>query len=302
MKIFYMILVGFLLTSTVEAKQKIQIFACEPEWASLAQEIVGDKGDVFSATIAKEDPHHVRAKPSLIAAMRKSDLVICSGASLEVGWLPILLQSAGNSTVQPGNIGSLQVAEVVPVLEKPTSLDRSQGDIHPEGNPHVHLNPHHIVLAAKELTARLSQIDPSNRTYYQSKYVAFSEKWQQAMLRWEKDAESLKGIPVVVHHPSFAYLENWLGLIQVGTLEPKPGVPPTTGHLEELLKSLKAHPAKAIVHTPYEPEDASLWLSKKTGIPVMELPYTVGGNGQSTDLFGLFDSTMALLKGGTRVQ
>jgi zinc/manganese transport system substrate-binding protein len=296
-KIISILITTILFTTTAQASDKTKIFACEPEWASLAKEIGGDKVETFSATTAQEDPHHVRAKPSLIAAMRKSDLVICSGASLEIGWLPILLQSAGNVKVQPGNIAFLQAASIVPVLEKPTSIDRANGDVHPEGNPHVQLNPHNIALVAKELAMRLEQIDAPNSSYYQAQYTAFADKWEKATLRWEADAVSLKGTQVVAHHTSFTYLENWLGLVQVGTLEPKPGVPPTTGHLEELLKTLSSHPAKAIIHTAYEPEDAAKWLSEKTGTPALTLPYTVGGNTSATDLFGLFDSTIALLKG-----
>ncbi len=301
MRIFSSILIitGLLFAIAPAANAKTKIFACEPEWASLAKEIGGDKVETFSATTAMEDPHHVRAKPSLIAAMRKSDFVICSGSGLEIGWLPVLLQSAGNSKVQPGNIANLQASSVVHLLEKPASVDRSQGDIHPEGNPHVQLNPHNIALVAKELTARLSQVDAVNSAYYKSQYAVFSEKWQQAIKRWESEALSLKGTPVVVHHMSFTYLNDWLGLTQVATLEPKPGVPPTTGHLEELLKTLNVHPAKAILRSSYDPDDASNWLSEKTGTPAIKMPYTVGGNESATDLFGLFDSTIATLKGAT---
>ncbi len=288
-----------LVTTTAEASSKTKVFACEPEWASLAKEIGGDKVEAFSAATAMEDPHHVRAKPSLIAAMRKTDLVICSGSGLEIGWLPVLLQSAGNAKVQSGNVANLQASSVVPLLEKPTSVDRSQGDIHPEGNPHVQLNPHNIALVAKELTARLSQVDAANSNYYQSQYTAFAEKWQQAIKRWESEGASLKGTPVVVHHMSFTYLNDWLGLIQVGTLEPKPGVSPTTGHLEELLKTMNINPAKLILRSSYDPDDASKWLSEKTGTPAIKMPYTVGGNESATDLFGLFDSTIATLKGAT---
>ena len=291
------LIITLLFTTAAQANDKTKIFACEPEWAALAKEIGGDKVETFSATTAQEDPHHVRAKPSLLAAMRKSDMVICSGASLEVGWLPVLLQSAGNSKVQPGNIAFLEASSVVPILEKPTSIDRSQGDVHPEGNPHVQLNPHNIALVAKELAARLAQIDMANSSYYQSQHAAFAEKWQKAIARWESEAAPLKGMNVVAHHSSFAYLTNWLGLVQVATLEPKPGIPATTGHLEELLKYLKEHPAKAIIHTPYEPDDASKWLAEKTGTPAITLPYTVGGSAGSKDLFGLFDSTITLLKG-----
>lgn len=292
-----LIIAGLLCATASVADAKTRIFACEPEWASLANEIGGEKVEAFSATSAAEDPHHVRAKPSLIAAMRKADIVICSGAGLETGWLPILLESAGNSKVQPGNIANLQASEVVPLLEKTASIDRSQGDIHPEGNPHIHLNPHNIELVAKELAARLAEIDTENSAYYKTQYQAFSKKWQQAILRWEGEAASLKGTPIVVHHMSFSYLNDWLGLKQIATLEPKPGVPPTTRHLEELIQNLKNNPAKAILRSSYDSDEASKWLSEKTGIATIKMPYTIGGNEQSQNLFSLFDSTISLLKG-----
>lgn len=297
MKYYFLLLtvLGLVISSPANAKDKLDIFACEPEWASLANEIGGDKVATFAATNANQDPHHIRAKPSLIAAMRKADMVVCSGAGLEIGWLPILQEKAGNAGTMPGSEGYLLAASVVPMLEKPIRLDRADGDVHPEGNPHVQLNPHNISLVAAELVKRLKTIDPGNAVTYQANYNAFSKRWQEATKRWESEAAALKDVPVVVHHKSFTYLLDWLGMNEVGSLESKPGLPPTTSHLEALLQSLKVHPAKAIIRTPYEPEDASEWLSEKTGDKAVILPFTVGGNHQANDLFALFDSTIKLL-------
>jgi zinc/manganese transport system substrate-binding protein len=298
----FLMALGLLMAAPAYAETKVNVFACEPEWAALAKEIGGDKVETFAATTARQDPHHVRAKPSLIAAMRKADLVVCSGASLEVGWLPILLQKAGNANAQPGASGFLLAADVVPMLEKPIKLDRAEGDIHPEGNPHVHLNPHNIALVAKELNNRLKTVDPSNAGSYQVRYHAFSQKWQRATAHWESEAVSLKSVPVVAHHKSFTYLLDWLGMKEAGTLEPKPGIPPTTSHLESLLQKLRSQPARIIIRTPYDSADASLWLTEKTGMQAAVLPFTVGGDAESADLFGLFDQTIALLKGANRGQ
>lgn len=278
-----------------QAKNTLNVFACEPEWASLAKEIGQDKVTVFSATTALQDPHHIRAKPGLIAAMRKADLVVCSGASLEIGWLPILQEKAGNAQTMPGTDGYVLASDYVTMLEKPSRLDRADGDIHPEGNPHLQLNPHHIAQVASELTKRFKLLDSAHAADYQAYYESFSKRWESAILRWEKEATDLKDIPVVVHHKSFTYLLDWLRMQETGSLEPKPGLPPTASHLEALLQRLKAHPAKVILRTPYEPEDASKWLAEKTGIQAIVLPFTVGGNDQSTNLFDLFDSTIALL-------
>lgn len=278
----------------------VNVFACEPEWGSLAREIGSDKATVESATTAQQDPHHVRAKPGLLAAMRRADLVICSGAGLEAGWLPVLLQKSGGPQVQPGQPGNLAASDYVTRLEVPARLDRSDGDIHPEGNPHIHLNPHNIASVAAELVKRMAAVDSANAGYYQNRYADFSKRWQSATRRWETQAAGLRGMKIITHHKSFTYLLDWLGMAQAGTLELKPGIPPTTSHLETLLEQQRAHPAKAILRSAHEPKDASQWLVEKTGIPAVVLPYTVGGDGESGDLFALFNRTLALLTEANR--
>ena len=274
---------------------QLNIFACEPEWKGLADEIGGDKVKVFSATHAKQNPHFIRARPSLIAKISRADLIICSGASLEVGWLPLLLQKSGKK-LQHGRIGNLMAAHHLPLLEIPTEVSRSQGDVHPEGNPHVHLNPHNILIIAKELSSRLESIDPLNATYYSDQLQDFSSRWQESIMRWEKELLTFKGKKVIVHHKSFSYLADWMKIEIIASLEPKPGISPSSSHLEFLLQNNKSNPADIIIRTPYDPKDASIWLSEKTGITAIILPYTIGGNDQSDNLFALFDSSIILLK------
>lgn len=296
MRVLAMSLVmGLLIVAPSTVRASINIFSCEPEWAALAEEIAQDKATIFVATHAKQDPHYIRARPSLIAKARKADIIICSGAGLEVGWLPLLLQKA-SAKVQPGSIGHLMAADYVSVLEVPEMLDRSMGDLHPEGNPHSHLNPHNITLIARELTRRLKLIDAEHEGFYVSALRRFEEQWTLAIARWEHEATQLKGAPVIVHHKSFTYLLDWLGMNVVASLEPKPGIPPTSAHLEGLLQSHKTQPARAIIRTPYDASDGSEWLARKTGTPAFILPYTVGGDAHSTDLVALFDRTIDLLK------
>ncbi len=294
----YLLLPGLFFLSPAPSLAKVNVFACEPEWASLAQEIGGDKVEVFAATSAMQDPHYIRARPSLISKARRADLLLCSGASLEIGWLPILLQKA-SSDIQPGSVGYLMAADVVTMLEVPVVVDRSMGDVHPEGNPHVHLNPHNLMTVGEALADRLSGIDSENTSFYKHSHRDFSSRMRKAISRWESEAAALKGKPVVVHHKSFTYLIDWLGMKQVGTLEPKPGIPPTTSHLKSLLLELRTAPADVIIRTPSDPDDASEWLSGKTGTRAIVLPYTVGSDKQSSDLFALFDRIIALL-GGSR--
>lgn len=285
------------VTLSSPAAADLKVFACEPEWAALARDVGGDKVDAYSATHARQDPHHIRAKPSLIARIRRADLVFCSGADLEVGWLPLLLQRGAGVGVQPGTTGYLMAAEQVPVLEKPAVVDRSLGDVHPGGNPHVHLNPENILVIARELSRRMTALDPDNATHYLDRLSAFDKSWRAALDRWKPRVKKLAGMPVIVHHKSFSYLFDWMGLKEIATLEVKPGIPPTVSHLNGLLSIARSGNVKVILRAPYDPKDGAEWLSAKTGIPQVELPYTVERNAPAGALVDLFDRTITLLEG-----
>src|SRR5689334_966281 len=229
------------------AAAALNVFACEPEWAALAVELGGDKVSAVSATTAFQDPHHIEARPSLIARMRNADLLVCSGSELEIGWLPLLLTQSGNSRIQVGAPGYLEASQYVVKLEVPRVIDRSMGDVHPGGNPHIHTDPRNIARVAAALAERLAQIDARNAETYRSRAADFDKRWQAAIRRWEGEAARLKGVPIVEHHKAFSYLIRWLGMRELGTLEPKPGIPPTTAHLAELVELMKRDPAKLII-------------------------------------------------------
>jgi zinc/manganese transport system substrate-binding protein len=275
----------------------LNVFACEPEWAALAQELGGDKVSAVSATTAFQDPHHIEARPSLIARMRNANLVVCSGSELEIGWLPLLLTQSGNGRVQPGSPGYLEASQYVVKLEVPRVLDRSMGDVHPGGNPHIQTDPRNIAKVAKVLAERLAQIDGANAATYRSRAEAFDQRWQEAIKRWEQQAARLKGVPLVEHHKGFTYLISWLGMREAGDLEPKPGIPPTTSHLAGLVEQMKQSPAKMIIYSSYDDPKAAQFLTQRTGIPNVMLPFTVGGSDKAKDLFGYFDDLIARLLG-----
>jgi zinc/manganese transport system substrate-binding protein len=285
--------------SMAPAQAALKVFACEPEWAALVQELGGAQVTTASATTALQDPHHIEARPSLIAKTRQADLLVCTGAGLEAGWLPPLMRTAGNSRVQPGQPGYFEAASAVPLLEVQTRADRAEGDVHPEGNPHLHLDARNIARVAEQLAARLKQLDPANATHYGARFADFARRWQTALARWEHEAAPVKGMPVVYHHRSWVYLAHWLGLKEVSVLEPKPGLPPTAAHLTKLLTQLEAQPARAIVRSAYEDGRADAWLSERAKIPALVLPYTVGAEG-ADDLFKLFDITIKRLVGAVR--
>ena len=291
-RLFLLVLTWLVVPS---ASAALNIFACTPEWGALSKELAGDKGNIYVATNALQDPHHVEARPSLIARARSADLVVCTGAQLEIGWLPLVLTQAGNAKIQVGKPGYFEAARHVVLLEVPTLVDRSQGDVHPGGNPHIHLDPRNIAKIAAVLSERMAELDPPEADNYRARTKAFLERWQQAVARWEKDAAPLKGMPVVVYHRNFTYLNQWLGIREAGELEPKPGLPPTTAHLSELLARLQKNPAKAVVRAAYTEPRAGEWLSGQARIPAVMLPFTVGGTDKAKDLFGLFDDTLARL-------
>jgi len=282
-----------LLASPADAA--LRVFACEPEWGALAQELGGSLVEVSVATSALQDPHQIQAKPSLIARARNADLVVCTGAELEVGWLPILLQQSGNAKVQPGQPGNFAAADHVRKLDVPSQLDRSQGDVHAAGNPHIQTDPRNIALVATALGTRLQQVDPAHASEYAQRQADFAQRWQQAIVRWNAQAAPLKGLPVASQHKAFSYLYDWLGLKEVVVLEPKPGVEPSASHLQAVLSALKGTPVRMVLYAAYLDPRPSEWLSANGGIPAVKLPFTVGGTDGAKDLFGLFDDALARL-------
>lgn len=296
--VFRFILLGWLAAACGAAHAAFNVFATVPEWGALAQELGGDKVRVYTATSPLQDPHHVQAKPSLIARARTADLVVATGAELEVGWLPLVLQQAGNDKVQPGSPGYFEATSVVPMLGKPTRLDRAEGDVHPQGDPHIQGDPRNIAKVAAALEQRLAQLDASNAAYYKARYEQFSARWSAALAKWQQEAAPLKGTHVVVQHKGFTYLESWLGLVEVAALEPKPGMEPTTSHLAEVLSILQRDPAKMVLVAAYQSDQASQWLAQRSKIHVVTLPFTVGGTDDAKDLFSFYEATVRrLLKG-----
>lgn len=291
------ILLALLLTVPIAATAEVRVFACEPEWAALAAELGGDLVDTYSATTALQDPHYIQARPSLIAKLRRADLLVCSGAELEIGWLPALLQKANNRKVMPGSDGYLEASRYVLRLDATGNVDRAQGDIHPQGNPHIQTNPHNITAVAREISRRFSKIDTVNSIIYEENLTVFLDKWQAAIERWESAAEPLSGKRLITHHKSWVYLAEWLGLEEVANLEPVAGLPPTATHLSRLTKRFAAGGADVIVRSPYQDDRPSEWLAERIKVPALILPLSIGGTDDATDLFRLYDAMIERLLG-----
>lgn len=289
-----------LLVFSFPAHAGLNVFACEPEWAALTRQLADEQADIYTATTALQDPHHIEARPSLIAKARRADLVICTGAELEMAWLPLVLRESGNAKVQPGAPGYFEAASVVRMLEIPARPDRSEGDVHARGNPHIQTDARNFLPVAAALAQRLIQLDPAHKVEVQQRLDRFGQQWRAAIVRWEQQAAPLRGQPVLVQHKGFPYLSDWLGLQEVATLEPKPGMEPSAAHLAQVQSQLQQRPARMVLRAAYQSARPSQWIAQRTGIPAVELPYTVGGSEAARDLFGLFDDTIARLLAGLK--
>lgn len=282
------------------AQAAINIFACEPEWGALAGELVAPDAQIYVATNALQDPHQIQARPALIARLRQADLVVCTGAELEIGWMPMLLRQAANGKVQPGQPGYFEATQAVTLRDIPTKLDRADGDVHAAGNPHVQGDPRNMRAIGVALGARLAQIDPARAPLYAQRQQAFVAKLDTAIARWQAQAAPLKGVKVVVHHKDWSYLLAWLGMEEVGTIEPKPGVPPGSASLAQLIDSMSRNGARLILYAAYQEKRPAEFVSAKSGLPAVMLPFTVGGTAEAKDLFALYDDTLARLLAAAR--
>jgi zinc/manganese transport system substrate-binding protein len=205
------------------------------------------------------------------------------------------VQQAGNPKIRAGQPGYFEAANHVTLLDKPTRLDRAEGDVHAAGDPHIQTDPRNIARVAAALAARLAELDPANAESYRSRYRAFDDKWRAAITRWEREAAPLRAVPILVQHKGFTYLIAWLGMKEIAALEPKPGVEPTVSYLSEVLATIQRQPVKMVIRAAYQSDRASQWIAERAKITSVVLPFTVGGDSEAKDLFSLFDDTLARL-------
>ncbi|MEQ1491241.1 MAG: zinc ABC transporter substrate-binding protein [Terricaulis sp.] len=280
------------------AHANLNVFACEPEWAALATEIGGDKVDVYTATTGGQDPHLVQARPSLIARARTANIRVCTGADLEVAWINLIVQQSRNPRLVAGQPGAFDATSAVRLLERGASADRSQGDIHVLGNPHVQGDARNMIPISRAMAQRFAQLDATNAETYRTRQADFERRWNAALQRWAQRAAPLRGTPILVQHRSWPYLVNWLGLRDLGALEPQVGVPPSSGHLARMLQQQQTNPARFVIRSAYEDGRPSEFIAQRAHIPAVMLPYTVGGTPAATNLFTLYDDTITRLLAG----
>lgn len=267
-----------LAISGAGAAHAFSVFVCEPEWGALVKAL-HPSAQVFSATTHLQDPHHIEARPSLIARLRRADLAVCTGASLEVGWLPMLQARSGNAKVQDGQPGMFYAAKFVKLIGQYEGvITPFSGDVHPEGNPHFHTDPRRLLQVAAALRDRLIQLNPGEASSITTRHSQFSRALSDQLPGWEAKAVRLKGKSVLTQHATFGYLWDWLGIKSIGDLEPKPGMPPTPGHLERLRAQMSQSAAQAIVIAQHHDKRPAQWLVQQqaTGkTPLVILPATV---------------------------
>lgn len=279
----------------------LQVFTCEPEWAALVRQLA-PAAEVRSATHARQDPHHIEARPSLIASLRRANLAVCTGAELEAGWLPTLQQRAGNPAVQDGAPGMLYAADHIKLIDPQPVGSALGGDVHAAGNPHPQLDPRRLLQMASVIAGRLEQLDPAGREGYRTRLARFQADWQLRIAQWERRAAPLQGLRVAAQHSTFAYLWRWLGIEQVADLEPKPGVPPTPGHLQKVLQTVRSAPPRVVVVSAYQDPRGVQWLAQQLGpgTPLLQLPSTVTEEAPTDTLHGLYDHLLDRLLAATR--
>ncbi|WP_241264643.1 metal ABC transporter substrate-binding protein [Marinobacter daepoensis] len=286
-----------LVLAALPVQARLTVFTCEPEWAALVRELVPD-AKVTTATSYLQDPHYIEARPSLIAAVRRADLAVCTGASLEAGWLPMLLERAANPAIQRGRPGLFFAADHARLHAPHEHVDRSMGDVHPEGNPHVHLSPDELPEIAGALAERLGELAPESSADILGRYIRWRGHWNQLRAGWRDRARDFQGQTVVVQHASFNYLLRWLGLGIAADLEPKPGLPPSARHLSQLLEKPELAGARAILIASHQDPQPAEWLAEHTGLPVLVVPGTVTGTAPTETLGGLITGILRQIELG----
>jgi zinc/manganese transport system substrate-binding protein len=294
-KIISAVLVSLLTLAFVcPAFAALNVVATLPWIGSVVKEIGKDKINVTTLVKPHQDPHNVEAKPSMILAARKADLIMYNGLDLEIGYLPLIIESSRNPKLMPGKPGNFDCARFVKVIERPTAVDRSMGDVHPLGNPHYQFSPSNILRVAGGMTDRLAEMDGANATFYRANYKSFADRLNAKQKQWK--AAPLKGKKFVAYHKLFEYLAAEYGFEMIGYLEPKPGIPPSAAHIEELLETMKRDSPDAILTTEHYGKKESEAVSMKSGVKVIVLPSDVGSMPGTDNWFAFMDKVISLLK------
>jgi zinc/manganese transport system substrate-binding protein len=283
-----------IITISTPAYAKLNVVATLPWIGTIASELGRDKINVKVLVKPSQDPHYIEAKPSMILATRNADMLIYNGLDLEIGYLPLLIESSRNPKIQPGQPGNFDCSRFVNVIEKQQTADRSMGDVHPLGNPHYHFSPSNILRVARGMAQELSNVDPANSSFYRTNLASFEERLRNKKIQWSK--KSPKGKRYVSYHKLFEYMANEFGFQVIGYVEAKPGIPPSAGHIEGLIENMKKSRPDGILVTPSYGRKEAESLSKKTCVKVIVIPQDVGSVPGANDWFGFMDTVLSSLQ------
>ena len=283
-----------LLVWASPAAAKLNIVATLPWIGSLAGDMGKDKIKVTTLVKPNQDPHYAEAKPSMILEVRRADLLLFNGLEIEIGYLPVLVESSRNPKIQPGTPGLFDCSQFVEVIEKPQAVDRSMGDVHPLGNPHYHLSPRNIYRVARGITEMLATVDPGNAGFYRGNLAAWQGKFREQERQW--GGYNMKGKKFLPYHKFFEYLAHEFGFEILGYVEPKPGIPPSAGWVEKIIDLAKKTNPEAILTTSYSGTREVTFLSQKSGVRYIVVPHDVGATPACKDWFSLMDQVLTALK------
>jgi len=269
---------------------KIEIAAAYPYIGELTKTIAKDKANVVVLSRGDWDPHFVVPKPSLVSKLRNADLLILNGASLEIGWLPPLIESAHNANIQKGANGYLELSDYVKLKDIPGEVDRSMGHVHEEGNPHFALDPHNMIPLAEVIMLTLALHDKANYSYYKKNFETFKTFWKKKLRSYDAKMKKCKGMKVVQYHELFNYFLIHYGIESIDNLEPIPGIKPNSKHALKLINEIKDENVKLILQDVYHEHKTSKFIAQKTGAKVVELPHDVGAIKGTQTLEKFFDT------------
>ena len=289
--LFIILMLTNFITSDSYAKDKIQILATTTDLKSIAEFIGGDEVKVDSICKGYQDPHFVEAKPSFMIKAKKADLFIRVGLELEIGYEELIINGSRNQKIRIGQLGHLDTSEGASLLEVPTTtkIDRSMGDVHPMGNPHYWLDPLNVKVIASNIANRLSEISPKDALYFKKNLSEFNKKIDEKLIEWRGRLAPFKGENIAIYHRSWPYFVNRFGLVASCELEPKPGIPPSPGHLKEVIDRITEENIKVILMEVFYDEKPAKFVAEQSGAKVVVVPNSVGGTKEAKDYFSLMD-------------
>jgi zinc/manganese transport system substrate-binding protein len=296
MKRILIFAISLLVAGSTLAADKLNVVTATEDGASLTREVGGDRVTVTSIGKGYQDPHFIEPKPSFLLLLKRADLLEVIGLELEIGWLPPLLDQSRNNDIRPGQKGYLDLSQGVEILERPPgNVNRSMGDVHPLGNPHYWLDPANAVRMAIEISAKLTELRPADGPYFAQRLQAFKVRMNDANKRWLAQMAPYRGAKIITYHPSWPNFARHFSLEVAGTVEPKPGIPPSPSHTLEIINLIKDQKIKVILMEPYFDRKTPDFIAEKTGAKVVVMYPSVGGKAGLDDYFKLFDYDLSEL-------